>query len=154
MKIALLALALLLAACAPQAPIAPLDEAWIAPEIDLPTLDGGALRLSDLRGEWVILTFWATWCAPCAVELPALQTVHASSAVNVIAVNMREKAESVQIFADRLGLTFPILLSPTDAVVLAYTVMGLPQTFVISPSGEIVWRGFGPGLPPPLWAES
>ena len=154
MKIALLALALLLAACAPQAPIAPLDEAWIAPEIDLPTLDGGALRLSDLRGEWVILTFWATWCAPCAVELPALQTVHASGGVNVIAVNMREKAESVQIFADRLGLTFPILLSPTDAVVLAYTVMGLPQTFVISPSGEIVWRGFGSGLPPPLWAES
>ena len=153
MKIAWLALVLLLAACASQSSIAPLDEAWIAPEIDLPTLDGGALRLSDLRGEWVILTFWATWCAPCAVELPALQTLYTSGAAQVIAVNMREKAESVQVFADRFGLTFPTLLSPTDEVVLAYSVMGLPQTFVISPGGEIVWRGFGPGLPPSVWAE-
>lgn len=140
-------LAILLVGCAP----APADDRWFAPDFELRTLTGAPLRLSDLRGGWVIVTFWATWCAPCAEELPALQTLYDSGVVSVIAVNLREGEETVRPYVDRLGLRFPILLQPTDPVVLDYAVVGLPQTFVITPEGEVVWRGFGPGLPPALW---
>lgn len=141
--------AVMLAACAP---ISESSEVWVAPDFELTSLDGETIRLSDRRGQWVILTFWATWCAPCTEELPALQTLYAAGGVEVIAVNMREDAATVRLFVDGLGITYPVGLNPDDSVVLDYAVMGLPQTFVIDPQGVVVWRGFGPGLPPALWA--
>lgn len=147
MRVFWVLVSILLVGCAP----APSDDRWFAPDFELPTLDDAPLRLSDLRGGWVVITFWATWCAPCAEELPALQTLHDSGAVSVVAVNLREGEEAVRPYVERLGLRFPILLQPTDPVVLDYAVVGLPQTFVVAPDGEVVWRGFGPGLPPALW---
>ncbi|MFN8563931.1 MAG: TlpA disulfide reductase family protein [Anaerolineae bacterium] len=95
----------------------------------------------------MILNFWATWCMPCAAEMPPCSrspmltpTVSCCCA----GINLREDATTVAPFVAEHGLRFPILISPDDATLLNYQVVGLPQTLLISPNGEIVYRQFGP----------
>ena len=120
-------------------------DAFYAPEISLDTLDGGPVRLSDFRGKWVALNFWATWCAPCVEEMPALQALADAypDDLVVLGVNLREDAAAVRAFADTYDIRFPLLLNPADATVLAYSVVGLPQTLLINPQGVVVQRAFG-----------
>lgn len=113
------------------------------------TLDGATLRLSDLRGRWVLVNFWATWCAPCREEMPYLDRLAADHAdhLSVLAVNMRESEESVRAFAEELSLQLPILLEPDDATLLAYYVRGLPMSVLIDPDGNVLQRMMGPIQP-------
>jgi cytochrome c biogenesis protein CcmG/thiol:disulfide interchange protein DsbE len=135
------------AACQP-APSPPdsTPDAWYAPDFGLSALDGTQYKLSDLRGQWVILNFWATWCVPCVTEMPALQAIADEYAGQVIllGINVRESREDVAAFALEHNIRFPLLLNADDATLLNYQVIGLPQTVVISPTGEIVDRRFGP----------
>lgn len=156
----LLALVLAVAACAPTptpepttevavpAPTPePTDEAaFTAPDFALSTLDGATVRLSDLRGQWVIVNFWATWCGPCVAEMPALVQIAEAhrDRLLLLAVNMREPVETVTAFLDEQGLSLTVLVAPDDAVLTNYQVLGLPQTVVVAPDGDIVWRQFGP----------
>lgn len=120
----------------------PLD---LAHDFALPTLDGVTVRLSDLRGRWVLVNFWATWCAPCREEMPYLDrlaTDHADR-LSVLAVNMRESETAVRTFAEELDLRLPILLQPDDATLLAYYVRGLPISVLIDPDGGVVQRIIG-----------
>ena len=117
-----------------------------AHDFALAKLDGGAVRLSDLRGQWVLVNFWATWCAPCRAEMPYLQYLaseHADS-LTILAVNMREPPAVIAPFAAELGLDLPILLQPDDAMLLAYDVRGLPVSVLIDPAGMVVMRTVGP----------
>lgn len=130
----------------------PLDAAH---DFLLPTLDGATLRLSDLRGRWVLVNFWATWCAPCRDEMPYLDrlaTDHADR-LTVLAVNMRESEATVRAFVEELDLHLPILLAPDDATLLAYYVRGLPISVLIDPDGMLVRRIVGPVLPGVVEAE-
>lgn len=122
------------------------DEPFYAPDFTLTGLDNSMYSLSALRGQWVLVNFWATWCGPCIEELPVLQRLSHmySGELTVLAINMREDLAQVQAFASQHELTIPILLNPPDEVVLAYTVLGLPQTLMVDPAGEIVLRSFGP----------
>jgi thiol-disulfide isomerase/thioredoxin len=94
----------------------------------------------------VVVNFWATWCEPCKQELPMLQQLAEShpDTLTVLGINLREDESLVASFLDDFGLTFPILMNPDDATVLAYQVMGLPQTLIVNPAGEVVFRKFGP----------
>jgi thiol-disulfide isomerase/thioredoxin len=118
----------------------------LAHEFALSALDGGQLALRDLRGQWVILNFWATWCGPCREEMPYLEALAARHAgrVTVLGVNMREAAGEVQAFVDAANVTFPILLNPDDAMLLWYGPRGLPLTYVIAPDGTVAYTQFGP----------
>jgi thiol-disulfide isomerase/thioredoxin len=116
----------------------------LAPDFTLGTLDGGTLTLSSLRGRWVLINFWATWCAPCRAEMPYLDTLAADNLLTVLAINMREQPEEVRVFVAELGIDFPILLNPDDATLLAYGVRGLPTSFLIAPDGTIARRILGP----------
>ena len=120
------------------------EEPFYAWDFTMDTLSGDSIRLSDLRGQWVIVNFWATWCVPCRDEMPVLQALYERSDVTVLAINQREAAAVVQRYADELGLTFPLLLDPPDQTLIDYMVMKLPQTVVVDPAGELVWRQFGP----------
>lgn len=109
--------------------------------------DGSGLALHDLRGRVVLLTFWATWCAPCRTELPvfeALQREIGAEALAVVAVNARERASEVREYAQALGLTFALLLDPRGAIQRRYGVVGLPTTFLIGRDGRAVARAIGP----------
>ena len=121
----------------------------LAPDFALATLDGATVRLSDLRDRWVLVNFWATWCAPCRDEMPYLDRLAVDHAdhLSVLAVNMRESEATVRAFAEELDLQLPILLAPDDAMLLAYYVRGLPISVLIDPDGNVVQRIVGPVQP-------
>jgi len=119
-----------------------------APDFSLQALDGSVHRLSALRGRPVILYFWATWCPACQGDLSLLQETYrryAPQGLIVLAVDLREKAETVQPIVQRLDLTFPILLDPTATVgEKRYQVRALPTTLFLRPDGLITARHVGP----------
>jgi thiol-disulfide isomerase/thioredoxin len=142
-------LIVLLGACTTASPAVPADDAnapFPAPDFALAGLDEQTYHLSDLRGRWVLLNFWATWCVPCVTELPALQQIAAryTDRLTILAINLREPVEQVASFVAERGLTFPILVAPDDQTILNYNVIGLPQTLIVNPAGEVVYREFGP----------
>ncbi len=106
----------------------------------LPDLDNRPVQLADFRGRWIIVNFWASWCTPCLLEMPELQAfhqVHYARAV-VIGVNLEDIAASeIRSLVDRLGITFPIVLSGSQPVP-GFEVKGLPITFFVSPTGQLV----------------
>ena len=118
-----------------------------APDFTLPTLAGDSLRLSDLRGQIVVLNFWATWCAPCIEEIPDLIALHDELnphglSVVGIAIDV-EGAELVKPFTERLGITYPVPLDEGAVAEAFGGVWALPTTYVIDPEGRIDQRVIG-----------
>ncbi len=114
-----------------------------ARDFTLATLDGGSVTLSDLRGEWVLVNFWATWCAPCVAEMEYLEQIHQTRAINVLGINYNEAPKDIKQFVDQHGVTFPILLEPDDILKMVYEARALPRTVVVAPDGTIVNRTLG-----------
>lgn len=112
----------------------------LAPLFRLTTLDGVAMDLADTQGDVVLVNFWATWCGPCEAEMPAIQdrykTFH-EQGLTVLAVNLAEAAADVRAFVERLGLTFTILMDPSETVFNQYRVQGYPTSFFIDRQGVI-----------------
>lgn len=111
-----------------------------APEFELPDLDGNTVALSDFRGQTVILNFWATWCAPCRIEMPELERVsadYADEGVVVLTINQEETAEQVRDFLDEVGLSLPALLDGDGAVGAAYGAFFLPSTVIVDGDGVV-----------------
>lgn len=116
-----------------------------APDFSLDSLDGETYALKELRGKWVIVNFWATWCIPCRTEMPIFQSIHEKydSELVVLAINDNETAEQVADYREELDLTFPLLLNPPQEVLSKYKVLGLPITVIIDPQGLLVFQQFG-----------
>ena len=118
-----------------------------APDFELKSLDGKQVRLSDYRGRAVLLNFWATWCAPCKIEMPwfvDLQKQYAAQGLQVIGVAMDDSGEeTIAKFAQQMGVNYPVLIGK-EAVGDAYGgVEFLPTTFIIDRQGKVVDRVFG-----------
>ena len=117
-----------------------------AADFELKTLDGETIRLADLRGHPVVINFWATWCGPCRLEMPLLQSYahkYAPSLV-VLGVNYDEPAADVQAFVQELGLDFKILMDPGGKVTEdIYRVRGFPTTFFVDKDGVIRYQHIG-----------
>jgi peroxiredoxin len=119
----------------------------VAPDFELRSLDGKQVRLSDYRGKAVLLNFWATWCAPCKIEMPwfvDLQKQYAPQGLQVIGVAMDDSGdEAIGKFAKEMGVNYPVLIGK-EAVGDAYGgVEFLPTTFIIDRQGKVVDRVFG-----------
>ena len=119
----------------------------VAPDFELQSLDGKPVRLSDFRGKAVLLNFWATWCAPCKIEMPwfvDLQKQYAPQGLQVIGVAMDDSGEdAIAKFTKQMGINYPILIGK-EAVGDAYGgVEFLPTTFIIDRQGKVVDRVFG-----------
>ncbi len=118
-----------------------------AHDFEMKLLDGRELPLRDLQGKFVLLNFWATWCAPCLREMPdmeALQEAVGSENLTVLAVSMGETEERVQKFLKMHGFTFPIVADTEMEIVQLYGVKNIPITYLISPKGVILGRALGP----------
>ncbi|HEY1410381.1 MAG TPA: redoxin domain-containing protein [Promineifilum sp.] len=118
----------------------------IAPDFALQDLGGQTVRLSDFRGRPVILNFWATWCAPCRLEMPELQKLQAAYGENgpmVLAVNQKESAGRVTEFFEDIDLDLIALLDTNTDVGAAYGAFFLPTTVIVGPDGVVaaVHRG-------------
>lgn len=111
-----------------------------APGFELADLDGEMVRLSDYQGRPVILNFWATWCAPCRLEMPELQRAQAGYGDEgpvVLTINQKESAEQVGEFFDEVGLSLPALLDAEGDVSVAYGAFFLPTTVIVDPDGIV-----------------
>lgn len=118
-----------------------------APDFTLEQLNGGNLKLSDLRGKAVLLNFWATWCGPCKIETPWLvemQNEYGNQGLQVIGVAMDDSGkDEISKFAKDMGVNYPVLLGK-EAVGDAYGgVPALPESFFIGRDGKIVDRIIG-----------
>lgn len=110
------------------------------PDFELPAVDGTRVRLSQLRGRPVVLTFFASWCHDCEEELPALKTAqHEHPDLAVVAVNYRDLAGDSRDFAKQLKLDYPVLVEDdgTNPVGARYGVRGIPLTFFIDTNGVL-----------------
>ncbi len=116
-----------------------------APDFTLTTLTGETVQLSALRGQPVVLNFWATWCGPCQREMPALQAASQRFAGQVVffGVDQGESQEVVARYTDELGVTFPVPLDSDMSVGARYQVLGMPTTFFVDREGIIrhLWVG-------------
>jgi len=117
-----------------------------APNFRLPLLDGGEIDLSALRGRPVLVNFWASWCAPCRAEMPALERVAQSyeqAGLVVVGINQLEDPDTVRQFVQEFGISFPIALDRDGTVSRDWRVYGIPQTYLIDADGVIrkAWVG-------------
>ncbi len=120
-----------------------------APDFALKTLDGKDAKLSDEKGNVVVVDFWATWCPPCRKSLPHLNKIAsdkslAEKGLKVMAVDAQEKADVVQNFVSENKFTFNVPMDADGATMKDYKVQGIPTTVVVGRDGMIknVFIGF------------
>lgn len=116
-----------------------------APEISGESVDGRAVRLSAMRGQYVVLNFFATWCVPCQREHPELREFgdEAGERAEVLAVIFDDEPARVKRFFDERGGDWPVMADPSGKVALDYGVRGPPESFLISPEGVVLSRIIG-----------
>lgn len=121
----------------------------VAEQVDftLPDLEGKSVSLSDFRGKWVIVNYWATWCPPCLEEIPELVALHEenSDRLVVLGVDYEEVNDDyLKEFVDSHFMSYPVVRMDPVPVTSLGPVMGLPTTYIISPRGERMARQEGP----------
>lgn len=124
-----------------------LEQGNLAPDFELETMDGETVKLSDFRGEKVMLNFWASWCPPCRAEMPDIQKFHEKNDGVIVSVNLTETENSmrnVDEFVDEFDLTFDILKDEDTSVGNRYKAQALPTSYMINSKGEIHNIAVGP----------
>lgn len=124
-----------------------IHEAPVAiPEVGLVDADDAPRTLAEYRGKWVVLNFWATWCAPCRHEMPSLDRLQAAMpeiAVVPVATGRNAVTGIRKFFEEEAIVNLPILRDPTSELARGMGVMGLPVTVILNPEGEEVARLIG-----------
>lgn len=111
-----------------------------APDFTLKSLDGKNLKLSEMRGNVVLLNFWASWCGPCREEMPLLNKIHEKYeplGFTVLGVNVEDDSDAAKKFIAQRPVDFPILLDNTNKVSKLYDVIAMPTTVVIDRDGNM-----------------
>jgi cytochrome c biogenesis protein CcmG, thiol:disulfide interchange protein DsbE len=111
-----------------------------APQIAATAVDGSSIDLDALRGQVVLVNFWATWCPPCRAEMPAIEAAYQAyrtQGFEVLAVTNDQNPELVPLFLREFGLSFPAIADRDNAINAAYRVNGLPTSFFIDRAGTV-----------------
>ena len=120
---------------------------FAAPDFTLPTTDDKEFKLSDYRGKNVILNFWASWCGPCRLEIPAFKEIHSKyndGSIVIVAVSSQDNPDNTAYFAAVNGMDFVIPLDPRGVVSNLYNIRGMPTTYFINEKGIITSIKIGP----------
>jgi cytochrome c biogenesis protein CcmG/thiol:disulfide interchange protein DsbE len=118
------------------------QEGFSAPDFTLETMAGDIITLSKLRGRPVLVNLWASWCAPCRSEMPAMEKIYqeyANKGFTILAVNTiyQDNMADVSTFVEEHDLSFPILLDRDRTVAIQYQLQALPSSFFINRDGII-----------------
>ncbi|MFB6356988.1 MAG: peroxiredoxin family protein [bacterium] len=117
-----------------------------APDFTATGLDGKTWKLSRLRGNWVVLNFWASWCPSCRQEMPSLnrlwKTFRDRNFV-LLGVNVQETRNAAHEFVEAHELKFPIVLDRDGSIATKYRVTGIPETIIIDPGGRALGKSIG-----------
>jgi thiol-disulfide isomerase/thioredoxin len=121
-----------------------------APDFTLKSRSGENVKLSELRGEVVMINFWASWCAPCRQEMPLLETLYkkySDLGFTLLAVNVEEDSSKADSLLRDIPVTFPVLYDNTNKVTKLYKVVAMPSTIIIDRDGNMRYlhRGYLPG---------
>ena len=121
-----------------------------APDFALKSSTGENLRLSEYRGDVVMINFWATWCGPCRQEMPLLDQLYARYqrvGFNLLGVNIDDDSRRAMQMIDELGVSFPILFDARKEVSELYAVEAMPVTVLVDREGTVryVHHGYKPG---------
>jgi peroxiredoxin len=111
-----------------------------APDFALKSLAGSNLRLSELRGEVVLLNFWATWCGPCREEMPLLEQIYQhyhAVGFELLGINIDEDTGKAGSMARTLHVSFPVLFDSSKAVSQQYGVNTMPMTVLVGRDGTV-----------------
>ena len=123
-----------------------IDVGDAAPDFELPTLDGETVSLAELRGQPVIVNFWASWCNPCREEFPILAETyaeHEADGLEIVGVTFRDIESDSRAFADDFGATWPLAVDDDGTAAQAFGVRAIPVTFFVDAEGVVVARSFG-----------
>jgi len=115
-----------------------------APDFELVLADGTSIHLSDLRGNPVMINFWATWCPPCRAEMPDIvEAAGKEQDLVVIAANVQETVEAIRPFAEAYSMKIPIAVDEDGGLSNLYQVRGMPTSIFIDRDGKIAstWAG-------------
>ena len=121
-----------------------------APDFALKSSSGENLRLSEYRGDVVMINFWATWCGPCRQEMPLLDelyTRYERVGFNLLGVNIDDDSRRAMQMIDELGVNFPVLFDSAKEVSRLYEVDAMPVTVLVDREGQVryVHHGYKPG---------
>jgi len=125
-------------------------DAGPAPDFTLKSADGSNLRLSEFRGEVVMINFWASWCAPCRQEMPLLDelyTQYQPLGFTILGVNVEENPTKARQLLKKLPVNFPVLFDSKSDVSKLYNVVAMPSTVLVDRDGNIRYlhQGYKPG---------
>ncbi len=125
-------------------------EGQVAPDFVLRSATGENLRLSEYRGDVVLINFWATWCGPCRQEMPLLDDLYGRYqrvGFNLLGVNIDEDSRRAMQMVQELGVNFPVLFDENKEVSKLYEVEAMPVTILVDREGIVrhVHHGYKPG---------
>lgn len=127
-----------------------LEKGNLAPDFELKSVDGKAMKLSSLKGKKVILNMWTTWCPPCRLEMPDMEkfyTENKAAGIEILAVNLTKAEKSrndVPTFLKANDITFPVVLDENGDVGKLYDVSSIPASFILDTQGVIQEKIVGP----------
>lgn len=124
-----------------------LDVGDFAPNIELSTIEGEKRNLHDLRGEPVMLNFWASWCGPCRAEMPDMEKFYKDKDMEIFSVNLTNEESSksnAETFIKDYKLTFPIMFDEDGDVANLYNLITIPETYIIDEDGRVFYKVRGP----------
>lgn len=121
-----------------------------APDFTLHSRSGHNLRLSDYRGQVVLLNFWASWCGPCRQEMPLLNVLYKrykNLGFTILGVNVDTNSTKANRYLRDIKVSFPILYDTKNSVVQKYNVNAMPTTVIIDKNGKMRFKhqGYKPG---------
>lgn len=118
-----------------------------APDFVLLDLNDKPVMLSSLRGQTVLINFWASWCLPCRREMPDINAAfleRQGAGFTVLALNLQEGSRQARIFAEKYAVTFTVLLDSKGEVAKAYRLTGLPESWIVGSEGILREHKIGP----------